>query len=117
MPHKSADVDVGEDWNLVALQIFVSHLVRTPVGGNAREFAHDQSLDIRLVGLIVFGVGTVISYLWIGENDDLTAIGRVGRDFLIAGDGGVKNYFARTFARGSVAFAAEDPSIFQSKNR
>ena len=67
-------------------------------------------------GLVVVGVGAVIPDFGIGENYNLPGVGGIGEDFLVASDGGVKNNFPVTFAFGTVAFAAEDPSIFQRKD-
>ena len=80
-----------------------------------RKLAHDQSLDIRTRGFVVFGVGAVISDFRIGENYNLAAVGRVGENFLIASNGSIKNDFAVAFAFGAVTFASEDSAVFQRK--
>src|SRR5205085_1805404 len=67
-------------------------------------------------GLIIVRVGAVISYLRIGEDHDLPGIRGISKNFLVAGDGGIKNDFPVTFAFRAVAFTAEDPAIFQRKN-
>src|SRR5882762_11175441 len=66
-------------------------------------------------GLIVFRVGAVVANLRIGQNHDLPGVGRVSENFLVAGNGGIKNYFPVTFAFCSVALTAEDSAIFQRK--
>ena len=116
MAHQGAGVDLAEHWNLVALQILFGDLLRAPVGADARKLAHDQALDVRARGLVVVGVGAVVADFGIGENYDLPGVGGIGEDFLVAGDGGVKNNFPVTFAFCTVAFAAEDPAIFQRKD-
>src|SRR5437762_8954728 len=67
-------------------------------------------------GLIIVRVGAVISYLRIGEDHDLPGIRGISKNFLVAGEGGIKNDFPVTFAFRAVAFTAEDPAIFQRKN-
>src|SRR5581483_1983610 len=68
-------------------------------------------------GFIVVRIGAVIADFRIGEDYNLATIGRIGEYFLIAGDGSIKNYFPVTFAFCSVAFASEDPTVFQRKDR
>ena len=80
-----------------------------------RKLAHDQALDIRTRGFVVFGVGAVVADFRIGENYNLAAVGRIGENFLIASDGSIKNDFAVTFAFGAVSFASEDSAVFERK--
>src|SRR5207245_2266208 len=88
-----------------------------PVGAHPGKLAHNQAFDVGPRGLVVFRVGAVVADFRIGENYDLARVGRIGENFLIAGDGSIENYFPVTFAFGSVAFASEDSSIFQRKDR
>ena len=117
MTHQRAGVNIAQHRNLELFEIFFRDLLRAPVGADAGKLAHDQALDVRPRGFVVFWVGAVVADFRIGENDDLTSVGRIGENFLIAGDGSIKNYFPVTFAFGSVAFAAEDSAIFQRKDR
>ena len=116
MAHQGSSVNFGQNRNLELLQIFFGYFLGSPVGADFGKFANDQPLDIGPGGFVVFGVGPVIANLRVGENDNLPAVGRIGEDFLIAGDGSIKNYFPVTFAFGAVAFAAEDSTVFQRKN-
>jgi hypothetical protein len=95
MTHQCTGVDVGQHGHFELLKIFFRNLLRAPVGADLRELADDQSLYIGTRRLVVFNVGAVISDLRIGKNDDLSGVGRIGENFLIAGDGSIKNYFAR----------------------
>src|ERR1700692_3001618 len=117
MTHQRARIDISEHRNPELFEIFFGNLLRTPVGADAGKFAYDQALYIWTCGFVVFWVGSVVSDFRIGENDDLASVGRVGENFLIAGDGSIKNYFPVTFAFCSVAFAAEDSPVFQRKDR
>jgi hypothetical protein len=51
--------------------------------------------------------------LGIGENDDLSGIGRIGSDFLITGKGSVKNDLSLAFPRVPIAVATEDAPVFE----
>ena len=52
-------------------------------GENSRD---DQPFDIGTGGFIVFGVGAVVADLRVGQDDDLARVGRIGKNFLIAGE-------------------------------
>src|SRR4029077_3291411 len=72
--------------------------------------------DPRTRGFVVFLVGTVVADLGIGQDNNLPRVGWVRENFLVAGDGSIKNDFAVAFAFGAVAFASEDSPVFQRKD-
>ncbi len=92
-------------------------LIRAPIAGDGRDLADDQSFYIRTGGLAIRLVGAIVADLRIGEDDDLAAIGRIGENFLIAGDGGVEDHLACALDRRTKTGALEDRSIFQDENR
>jgi hypothetical protein len=96
-------------------EVFLGHLLGAPVGADGRKFARDQAFDVRTAGLVVGGVGTVISDLRIGQDNNLSSIGGIGKDFLIARQGGIENYFAKTFTFGAIALTAEDAPVFEGE--
>jgi hypothetical protein len=51
--------------------------------------------------------------LRVGENNDLTGIGGIGCDFLIAGKGCIENNFALAFAWVPIAEATEYAPVFE----
>src|SRR5437763_15404096 len=116
MTHKRPRINFRQDRNPELFEIFLSHLLRAPVRTDFRELAHDQAFDIGPRGFVVFRIGAVISDFRIGENYNLAAVRRVSENFLVASYGSIKNDFARTFAFGAVAFAAEDAPVFQRKD-
>src|SRR5438270_4468910 len=116
MAHQGTGIDVPKNWDFELFQVFLGDLLRSPVGAHARKLADNQTLDVWARSFVVFGVGAVVTDFRIGENDDLAGVGRIGKDFLIAGDGSIKNYFPVTFAFGSVAFASVDSAVFQRKD-
>ena len=115
MPHQRPRIDLRQHRNLELFEIFFRDLLRAPVGADSRKLAHDQALDIRTRGFVVFGVGAVVADFRIGENYNLAAVGRIGENFLIASDGSIKNDFAVAFAFGAVTFASEDSAVFERK--
>ena len=100
----------------MTIQILFRDLLRAPVGADARELAHHQAFDIRLVGFVVVRIGAVIADFGIGQDDDLAGVGRISKDLLIAGDGGVENDLPEALALRAIAFAAEDASILQRQD-
>jgi hypothetical protein len=115
--HQRARVNLGEHRDLELLHELVGHLLRAPVGADFRKLAHDQPLDVRTHGLVVFGIGAVVSDFRVGQDDDLPGVGGVGENFLVAGNGSIKNDFAGALAFSAVAFASEDSAVFERKDR
>ena len=113
MAHQRAGVDLGQHRNRIALHVLVGDLFGAPIGADGRELADDQALDIGLGRLVVCLVGAVVADLGVGENDDLTGIGRIGGDFLITGKRSIENDFALAFARSAIALATEDAPVFE----
>ena len=64
------------------------------------------------VGLI----GTVVADLRVGKDDDLAAIGRIGENFLIAGNGGIKDNLARALDGRTKTDSLEDCTVLQGEN-
>src|SRR5262249_31059962 len=89
--------------------------LRAPVARERGEFADSETLDEWLCGLFIGIVRAVVADLGIGENDDLTGVGRIGEDFLIAGDGGIKNDFAGALGGRANTLALEDAAVFQGE--
>ena len=116
MPHQRPRINLAQHRNFMMFEIFFRHLLRTPIRAHARELPHDQALNIRTRRFAVFSVGAVVSNLRICENDNLPGIGRVSENFLISGQGSIKNDFAVAFALCAVAFASEDAAIFEGKD-
>src|SRR5208337_4950149 len=114
--HQRTRVDIGQHGNFELFEKPFGELLGTPVRANFGELANDKPFDIRPRGFAILGISPVVSDFGVGKNYNLTGIGRISEDFLITGDGSIKNYFAATFAFRSVAFAAEDFAVFQRKD-
>jgi len=78
----------------VSLQKSIQGLLRTPVAGNSAQFLDDESAQVGAVGFEIFGIDAVVTDEGIGHHYHLSAIGRIGEHFLIAGHAGVENNFA-----------------------
>src|ERR1039457_4501797 len=52
-----------------------------------------------------------------GQRGDLARVGRISKDFLIAGDGGIENYLTCGMAGGANGLAFEDGPVCQSQHR
>ena len=64
----------------------------------------------------IFRIDAIIAYEGVGHNDHLTAIGRIGENFLITGHAGVENDFALDFAARAKACARKYFSIGQRQD-
>src|SRR5205807_1310027 len=91
--------------------------VRTPVARDCGKLADSQALNVRMGRFVVLGAGSVVADLRVRENDDLAGIGRVCKDFLIAGKRRVENDFARSLGGRTKTPALEDRSVFQGEDR
>jgi hypothetical protein len=94
----------------------VGDLLRTPVGADFGKLADDQALDVGPLGFVVFGIRAVVSDFGVGQDDNLSSVGWVGENFLLAGNGSIKNDFAVALAFRAVAFASEDSAVFECKD-
>src|ERR1019366_1223865 len=110
-------VDLGEHRDSKLLHELIRDLLRAPVGTDFRELADDQPLYVRTQRLAVFGIGAVVSDFGVGQDDHLPCVRRVGENFLVAGNGSIKNDFAGALAFSAVAFASEDSAVFEGKDR
>jgi hypothetical protein len=87
--------------------------MRAPIGGQRREFADDQSLDIGPLGFLVIQVGADVADVRIGEADDLPGVAGIGEDFLVAGEAGIENDFAAAPGDGSGRAPCKDSPVLE----
>ena len=90
---------------------------RAPAARDHRQIAHHQAGGVDLRRLHVLGGGAGVADVRIGQRDDLTRVGGIGEDFLIAGDGGIENDLSSAIAGGANGLASEDRPIPQSQHR
>jgi hypothetical protein len=78
MADERARIEIGDDGDVGFREECAGFLVGSPVAGDAREFANDETFDVRLRGFVIGGAGAVIADLRVGENDDLAGVGGIG---------------------------------------
>ena len=65
------------------------------------DIAHDESRHLRRGTLIDDRFHAVVADVRVGHRDDLKSIGRIRRDFLVAGQRSVEDHFADGVVRRS----------------
>jgi hypothetical protein len=78
----------------VTIQIQLRRFRRAPVRSNLRKLSYNQAFDIWARSLFVVEIGSDISYVWVGKTNNLAGVTRVGKNFLVPGEAGIKNDFA-----------------------
>ncbi|MCY1292362.1 hypothetical protein D9M70_415830 [compost metagenome] len=106
-----AGIDAGDGDGAVFLQVVGQRLLVAPVAGDQRQVADDQAGGPHLLGFGVFRGGAGVADVRVGQGDDLLGVGRIGKDFLIAGHGGVEHHFANGMAIGTDGLAAKDAAV------
>ena len=79
------------------------------------QLAHDQRRDPRLDRLVARAGDAVIANLWVGHDDHLAAIRRVGDDFLVASDARVEHDFGGDVGLSTERLADIDGAVFEGK--
>ncbi|MCY1508168.1 hypothetical protein D9M68_424690 [compost metagenome] len=108
---QTAGIDAGNGDGAVFLQVVRQGLPVAPAAGEQRQVADDQAGGPDLVRLGVFRGGAGVADVRIGQGDDLLGVGRIGKDFLVAGHGGVEHHFANGMAIGTDGLAAKDAAV------
>ena len=76
-------------------QVIAQALRTSEVGRNQWQILDDETRNIDLAGFHVLRIDAVIANVWIGEGDDLLAVGRVSQNLLISSHCRIKNHFSR----------------------
>jgi len=100
----------------VAHEILLRGFARAPVGCDSRKFADDERLDVRSRRLLVVEVRADVSDVRIRQADDLARVARIGENFLIPGEAGIKNNFAAAPRDSAGPPAVKNAPIFERKN-
>ena len=87
--------------NVVTHQVLGDFLGGAPVARPLAQFTDYKPFGKGPCRLHIGGIGSVVSNMRIGQNNDLARIGGVGENFLIAEKGGIENNLTRTFAGGA----------------
>ena len=87
---QTAGVDAGETDDLLRLEVLVERYLAAPVRRIFAHLAHDKAGNPAFAGLVIVKVDAVVADERVGHGNDLTVVGRVGQDLLIAGHAGVE---------------------------
>lgn len=112
---QATGIDAGDGDGAVGFQVVRQRLLAAPVAGDQRQVANDQAGGPDTVGLGVFRGGTGIADVRVGQGDDLLGVGRIGKDFLVAGHGGVEHHLANGLAVGTDGFTAKNAAVGKCK--
>ena len=112
-----AGVDPGHGDQLLRLQPLIQAAAGTEIGGLGDGGAQYQPAGGGDEALHVLIVGTSIADMGKGETNDLSGIGGIGEDFLIAGHGGVETELALGNPGRARAMAGEHAAIGQHQHR
>ena len=82
--------------------------------GEQRQVTNNQAGAVDLARLFVFAIGTGITDVGIGEGDDLTCVGGIGENLLIAGHRSVENHFTDGLPVTAYRFTPKQGTIFKS---
>ena len=113
---QAASIDTGDGDGAVGFQVLVQRLLVAPVAGNQRQVANDQASGPDAVGLGIFRGGTGIADVRVSQGNDLLGIGWIGKDFLIAGHGGVEHHLSDRLAIGPDGIAAKNAAVSKGQN-
>ncbi len=78
------------------------------------QIANHQAGGVDRAGFQILGRRARVADMRIGERDDLSAVGGIREDLLIAGHRGIKNYFTSRVAFCAYRDATEHGAIFES---
>jgi hypothetical protein len=98
---------------------FQKGLERTAAAPVARRiliFPDDEAFKINPGGLHILVIDAGVADQRIGHRHDLTLVGRIGEDLLVAGHAGVENRLAQHLARAGKSGTGINTPIFQYKN-
>src|SRR3989454_2819536 len=115
--HQSARIDIRNGRYAVLRQVGLEALRRPPVAGHWRQVADDESFEERLPRFDVLGIDAGIADERIGHRNDLTGIGRVGKNFLVARHRSIENDFTHGLAFKAVSVASKNTPAFQQQRR
>ncbi|MNS94212.1 hypothetical protein D3C72_1284230 [compost metagenome] len=111
-----AGVDVGDGNGLGALEVGRQCFGAAEVAGQEWQILDDQACSIDFVGLNILSVDPVVADVRIRECHDLLAVTGVGKDFLIAGHGGVEHHLAGRGALRTNRVANKDRAVCERQD-
>ena len=108
---ESACIKAGDGHGAFALEISVQGFMAAEIGRQEGQVFDDQASCMNAIGLHVFAVGAGVANVRVREGDDLSAVTGIGEDFLVAGQRGVEDDFARGVTRGADGNPGKDRAV------
>jgi hypothetical protein len=101
----------------MALQILLRRLTRAPVRCQGRKFADNQPFDVGFPRFLIVAIGADVADVGIREANNLTGVARIGENFLVAREAGIKNDFAAAARASARRAAVKDSSVLERESR
>ena len=118
--HDLTGVDAGDGWDTLTSAPFGKRLDSSPVAVLQSVVLDDDSrrLNVRRLkiseqAMLIAGSGgdAVVANQWLGEDEDLSAVGGVGHGLWVANEGGGEDCFAGDVGLRAEGLAGEDRAI------
>ncbi len=116
VPHDRARVHIRHHRDAIALQVLIGDLRGAPVRADGGELPDDEALYIRARGFCIRRRGAVVPDLGIGQNHDLSCIGRIREDLLVARQRRVEDDLAHPLHRCAKAPPSKHTPVFQGEH-
>ena len=117
MRHGRAGVDALDGNDAVFLQELWQTLLGCPVAWLVAHVVHDKATQVQGVSLHNRRIDAVVTYLRIGQRDNLSGVTWIGDNLLVAGHRRVKNNLAEGLSASTTAPPLEGCSVFENKQR
>ena len=111
-----ARVDPADCGHAALFQIFLKRLLAAPATRDGAYFAHDKALDLDAVGFFVRLVHAVVAHFDRRHCNDLTEIGRVCKNFLVARHRRIEYRLADDRFLCAERASPEDAAVFECQN-
>ena len=112
-PGQATGIDVGDGDDVVAPEVIRQALFVAIIAGQQRQVADHQAGGPDGGGLLVLGIGAGIADMRVGQGDNLSRVGGIGENFLVAAHGGIENDFTNRGALGTYRQTFENTAVFK----
>ncbi len=112
---QTTGIDIGDTDNIARLEVVRQALLTAEAARQQRQVANHQTCRPDFCGLFVFAVNAGITNMGIGQGHDLTSVGGVGQDLLIAGHGGIENHFTNRMPVRTDGNTPKNTAVFKGE--
>ena len=116
MDRQCARVDAVDAGDAVLLEVVVKALFAPPVAGRGQVADHKPGQK-KGAAFHVRAIDSVVADFRCGEGDELSGVGGVGEDFLVAAHAGVEDHLAERILRCPKRDAVKHRSVIQREKR